>query len=376
MVRARSAKDHIERRRARASSPHDEWKLVRGSGILGLPFGERVGRARPGPAHHDVRAGGARPRLPGRRAELLRRPPTWSAPGCRLQRFGSAALKDRYLPAVCDGSTDRRPRDHASRAAVRTRCHAHHAPTATATTGCSTGSKTFVSNGAGRRPVRGLRPHATRTAARSASPRSSSRRDTPGFAVGKPIAKMGLRTSPMAEVFFDDCRVPATNVIGSRRRRLPRARPRDEVGDPLLVRRQRRRDGAPARAVRRATPASAPRSAAPIGSYQAVANRIVDMQIGVETTRKWLYDTAEKLAARRERHHRHRDHASWSPARRTWRPRSPRCRCSAATATWPSTAWRRTCATPSPAPSTRARPTSSATASPRCSACDECRGPT
>ncbi|MEU4770235.1 acyl-CoA dehydrogenase family protein [Actinosynnema sp. NPDC023794] len=36
---------------------------------------------------------------------------------------------------------------------------------------------------------------------------------------------------------------------------------------------------------------------APIGSYQAVSHRIADMKIGVETSRKWLYDTASRLMA-------------------------------------------------------------------------------
>lgn len=35
----------------------------------------------------------------------------------------------------------------------------------------------------------------------------------------------------------------------------------------------------------------------PIGSYQSVANKIVDMQIQLESARKWLYDTGEKLEA-------------------------------------------------------------------------------
>lgn len=35
----------------------------------------------------------------------------------------------------------------------------------------------------------------------------------------------------------------------------------------------------------------------PIGSYQAIANKIVDMKIRLETARKWLYDTAERLAS-------------------------------------------------------------------------------
>src|SRR5690606_843828 len=32
-------------------------------------------------------------------------------------------------------------------------------------------------------------------------------KDTPGFTVGQQIEKMGLRTSPMAELIFDNCRV-------------------------------------------------------------------------------------------------------------------------------------------------------------------------
>lgn len=35
----------------------------------------------------------------------------------------------------------------------------------------------------------------------------------------------------------------------------------------------------------------------PIGSYQSVANKIVDTKIRLETARKWLYDTAQRLEA-------------------------------------------------------------------------------
>ena len=37
---------------------------------------------------------------------------------------------------------------------------------------------------------------------------------TPGFTVSKKLHKMGLRTSPMAELAFVDCEVPAENVLG------------------------------------------------------------------------------------------------------------------------------------------------------------------
>lgn len=38
---------------------------------------------------------------------------------------------------------------------------------------------------------------------------------TPGFSPGKIEHKMGLRGSPTAELFFDDCRIPKENLVGS-----------------------------------------------------------------------------------------------------------------------------------------------------------------
>jgi alkylation response protein AidB-like acyl-CoA dehydrogenase len=39
-------------------------------------------------------------------------------------------------------------------------------------------------------------------------------RDTPGFSVGEPELKMGMRGSPTCEIYFDDARIPAANRIG------------------------------------------------------------------------------------------------------------------------------------------------------------------
>ncbi|MEH3158665.1 MAG: isovaleryl-CoA dehydrogenase [Sphingomonas taxi] len=39
-------------------------------------------------------------------------------------------------------------------------------------------------------------------------------RDMPGFSIGQKIDKMGMRGSPTAELVFDDCHVPAENIMG------------------------------------------------------------------------------------------------------------------------------------------------------------------
>lgn len=39
-------------------------------------------------------------------------------------------------------------------------------------------------------------------------------RDCPGFSVGNPMHKMGMRGSSMSELIFEECEIPATNLLG------------------------------------------------------------------------------------------------------------------------------------------------------------------
>ncbi len=39
--------------------------------------------------------------------------------------------------------------------------------------------------------------------------------NTPGFSVGKKEKKLGIRSSPTTEIIFEDCRVPAANILGA-----------------------------------------------------------------------------------------------------------------------------------------------------------------
>ena len=75
------------------------------------------------------------------------------------------------------------------------------------------GTKTYVTNG----PVADvlLVYAATRE---SAGPLGISaflvERGTPGVRVGKPFEKMGLARSPVASVYFEECRVPSSQIVG------------------------------------------------------------------------------------------------------------------------------------------------------------------
>lgn len=112
--------------------------------------------------------------------------------------------------------------------------------------------------------------------------------ETPGFRVVREIPKMGLRTVPMGEAVLEDCRVPdafrlgregrgaevfsgsmewergaiLASTLGTMRRQLERciahARTREQFGQP-------------------------------IGKFQSVSNRLVDMAVRLETCRSLVY---------------------------------------------------------------------------------------
>jgi alkylation response protein AidB-like acyl-CoA dehydrogenase len=113
-------------------------------------------------------------------------------------------------------------------------------------------------------------------------------RNTPGLSISRHLEKMGLRTSPMAEVVFQDCRVPVTQRLGREGRGVlvfessmewergcilasclgAMAR---QLEDCIVHARTRRQFGKQ------------------IGKFQSVANRLVDMKIRLDTCRPLVY---------------------------------------------------------------------------------------
>ena len=62
--------------------------------------------------------------------------------------------------------------------------------------------------------ARRLREDRCRRPGRAASRRSSSRRACTGFSTAQKLDKLGMRGSNTCELVFDDCEVPAANVLG------------------------------------------------------------------------------------------------------------------------------------------------------------------
>lgn len=113
-------------------------------------------------------------------------------------------------------------------------------------------------------------------------------RNTPGLSLSRKLEKMGLRTSPMAEVVFDDCRIPVANRLGREGRGVAIFECSMEwergcilAGCLGVMRRQLEEVIAHAQSRRQGGKS--------IGKYQSVANRIVDMKVRLDTCRPLVY---------------------------------------------------------------------------------------
>ncbi|HXG43206.1 MAG TPA: acyl-CoA dehydrogenase family protein [Gemmatimonadales bacterium] len=113
-------------------------------------------------------------------------------------------------------------------------------------------------------------------------------RGTPGLVVGRPIAKLGLKTSPMAELVFEDCPVPAANRLGREGRGAEIFNDAMEWERACILACQL---GAMERQLEQSVAYARERKqfGKPIGEFQAVAHRLVAMKVRLEAARGLLY---------------------------------------------------------------------------------------
>ena len=156
------------------------------------------------------------------------------------------------------------------------------------------GSKTFITSG--------VRADFYTVAVRTGEPGFGGisllliEKGTPGFTVGRQLKKMGWWASDTAELFFDDCRVPAGHLIGAENRgfacimgnfqseRLALALMANMTAqlaleESLKWARQREAFGKP------------------IGKFQVLKHRLAEMATMLEVSREFTYRQAAKMAA-------------------------------------------------------------------------------
>lgn len=203
-----------------------------------------------------------------------------------ILRYGTDEQRLKYLPRLCDGSliganAASEPDCGSDVFSMRTRA------TRDGSHYILNGNKTFVTNA----PVADVfLAYATLDPALGPVGITAFviERNTPGLVIGKKIEKMGLRTSPMAEVAFQDCRVPREQRLGREGRggMIFDCSMEWERGCVLAsclgVMRRQLEDCIKYAKTRK-------QFGKPIGKFQAVANRIVDMKLRLDASRPLIY---------------------------------------------------------------------------------------
>lgn len=206
-----------------------------------------------------------------------------------LLDFGDEEQKRRYLPRLCNGelvggNAMSEPDSGSDAFSLRTTAERR------GDRYLLNGSKTFVTNG----PVGDLFA-VFATVDRSKGPGAISsflvEKSFPGFKTGRTLEKMGLRTSPMSELYFEDCEVPVENRLG-----------REGNGQSLFTHSMTWERscilasavGAMERLLESSIKYARERKqfGQSIGKFQLVATKIVDMKMRLDEARAALYRTA------------------------------------------------------------------------------------
>jgi alkylation response protein AidB-like acyl-CoA dehydrogenase len=130
-----------------------------------------------------------------------------------LNELTTEEQRKRWLPAFCSGDmitaiAMSEPGAGSDLAGVRTTA------TRDGDSYVLNGQKTFITNGELADLVIVVAKTATDQGAHGVS-LIAVERGTPGFTRGRRLEKVGLKANDTAELFFDDCRVPADNLIGT-----------------------------------------------------------------------------------------------------------------------------------------------------------------
>jgi len=271
--------------------PRELYRKAGEAGILGIGYPEAYGGSHEGDlfaklaASEELMRSGSGGLVAGLGSLDIGLPP--------LLKWGRAELRERIVPQVLAGEkimalAVTEPSGGSDVASLKTRAVRdgdHYRVT---------GSKTFITSG--------VRADYYTVAVRTGGEGYGGvslllvEKGTPGFTVGRKLKKMGWWASDTAELFFDDCKVPAENLIGM-----------ENMGFACIMANFQSERLALATmanmtaqlALEEALKWSAEREAfgKPIGKFQVLKHRLAEMATQVEVSREFTYRQAAKMAA-------------------------------------------------------------------------------
>ena len=284
---ARSQLGHADmvRRDREEEFDHEGWNRCADFGVLAMPIPETYGGLGHGPVEMIAVMEGLGYAIRDQGLLFSINAHLWTN-SIPILLYGTDEQKQKYLPRLSKGeligaNAASEPDAGSDVFAMRTRAERRGGSY------LLNGAKTFVSNA----PVAGLFvAYATLDPSLGAMGVTAFlvERDTPGLRIGRKMEKMGLRTSPMAEVIFENCEIPASQRLGREGRGLAvfECSMEWERGCILanclgVMRRQLEQCIEHARTRKQ--------FGKPIGKFQSVANRIVDMKVRLDTSRPVVY---------------------------------------------------------------------------------------
>lgn len=204
-----------------------------------------------------------------------------------ILHFGSEEQKERYLPRlstgeIIGGHATSEPNSGSDAFAMQTR--AEPADDAWVING----TKTFITNA----PIADVLIIFASTGQERGFGGGISaflvETNTPGVTIGRPLHKMGLRTSPMSEVTLEDVRVPTSAMLGKKGAGAAIFSSEMEWERSCLFACHL---GAMERQLEKCIQYAQDRKqfGQPIGKFQSVSNRIADMKMRIEVGRQTLY---------------------------------------------------------------------------------------
>ena len=204
---------HIDDWEEQNTFPREIYKMAGGGGVLGIGFDEKYGGTKADVFHKLVFSEEI---MRSTSAGLVSSLGSLDIGLPPIAKWGSEALKQKVMPAVIAGDkicalAITEPSGGSDVANLKTR--AEKITTQDGTFYKVNGSKTFITSG--------VRADYYTVAVRTGGDGFGGisllmiEKGTPGFNVGKSLKKMCWWASDTAELFFEDCMVPAENLIGA-----------------------------------------------------------------------------------------------------------------------------------------------------------------